>query len=338
MNENLTITALALLLGLNNLACIRSNAPESAQGNASLAQEIELVDAAELHSPKQGLRFSMEVYERNVDAFLRGAHAKWAFRRDDQILVENWGPQVAALVDEIPDCGVYFFSVPESVCVPDGRVATADTSAPPSSGVCQLVIDVGGGRQARGTGWFVAQRVIVTAGHCVHRGMGGNYFSRVTVIPGMSKSGRPFGEVTVSSERLRASIGWTQEGSELADYGVILLPENAFTGGSISPYVFRAAALPDDEILRQPATLSGYPADKQFGTQWHDSGPIQALTPARLLYSIDTFGGHSGSGVFQGRGEEFEVIGIHNYGGCPNKATRLTGHVLADIERWKAEL
>ncbi|MBX3418584.1 MAG: hypothetical protein KF851_13350 [Pirellulaceae bacterium] len=34
---------------------------------------------------------------------------------------------------------------------------------------------------------------------------------------------------------------------------------------------------------------------------------------------------------------ELCAVGIHNYGGCPNKATRITPIIKADLDRWLQE-
>jgi V8-like Glu-specific endopeptidase len=106
------------------------------------------------------------------------------------------------------------------------------------------------------------------------------------------------------------------------------------TDGS-APGYHQIAVLSDQELTSLAVYLSGYPADKQFGSQWTDADPISGVQAARLRYMIDTYGGHSGSAVIPvGRSE---AVGIHNYGGCPNQCTRITPHVKADLDQWRAE-
>jgi len=241
-----------------------------------------------------------------------------------------------AKLANLPPAYTFFYSPPESVCLPDDRRQVTGTTAGPWSGNCQLVITFQNGSQAIGTGWFAGPRTVVTAGHCVHEGEGGGFFKSVEVIPAMSGTRRPFGSML--STDLRASEGWKAVGSQAADYGAILLPKEFKAVNGKTPFVYPVAVAADAALTGKKLTISGYPADKPFGTQWRDAGTVQSVLPARLAYTIDTFGGHSGSAVTGVLNRKTTAVGIHNYGGCPNKCTRITAAVKADLDRWVAEV
>lgn len=235
---------------------------------------------------------------------------------------------------------LFNFPVPESVCDPDDRVQVTATADFPWSANCQLIItlsDGAGGRlTARGTGWLIGPKTVITAGHCVHGGAGDSYFLEVEVIPGMNRIQMPYGSQV--SRKLRASKDWKVSGNAANDYGAILLDEefSSSTGGS--PGHLDVAVLSDAELEQLEVNISGYPGDKPTGTQWHAGGPLQRVSASRLSYMIDTYGGHSGSPIVRLLSDgSRHAIGIHNYGGCPNHCTRITASVQQDLVKWKAE-
>lgn len=234
-------------------------------------------------------------------------------------------------LDKLPPIESFFIE-PETVCLPDDREAEYLTEKKPWSGVCQLLIEVGVGSYARGSGFLISPTCVLTAGHCVHEGENGKYFLSVEVIPGCRGNYRPFGSKT--SSLLKASEGWKVQGTPADDFGLVILdkPFEPDQNGNL-PYNFTLANLEDVVLESGQIYVTGYPSDKPFGTQWSDTDPIQSLTPTRLFYNSDTYEGHSGSPILFG-GESGPVVGIHNYGGCSNKCTRINASVKAEIETW----
>jgi V8-like Glu-specific endopeptidase len=206
-----------------------------------------------------------------------------------------------------------------------------------------LLLTMSDGGRARGTGWLTNATTVVTAGHCVHEGDGGSFYSSIEVIPGAYVARvdgfdvlrRPFGSKTVGAQSLRASEAWKSSGSMASDYGAILL-DGAFSGADGSPATLPIAVLSDSELTNSQVHLSGYPGDKPTGTQWEHGGPFSRVDRDRLSYMIDTIGGQSGSAVYRGNGDDVQVVGIHNYGGCPNRCTRITDAVAADLRSWQS--
>jgi V8-like Glu-specific endopeptidase len=240
-----------------------------------------------------------------------------------------------ARLARLPAIEQFFFPVPETVCLPDERTQVLNTTSAPWSANCQLVITIAGNQQAIGTGWLMGPRLVVTAGHCVHEGMDGNFFESVEVIPGMNGPARPYGSQAALQGKLRASDGWRTSGTLALDYGAILLDSEFQSPTGTSPGQFAVDVLSDAQLTGIELFLSGYPADKTFGTQWTDAEPISGVLTGRLKYMIDTFGGHSGSAVVPVGGSA--AVGIHNYGGCPNFCTRITSGVKADLDQWLNE-
>lgn len=77
-------------------------------------------------------------------------------------------------------------------------------------------------------------------------------------------------------------------------------------------------------------TVTGYPGDKEKATMWESKGKVLTNGETGMTYDASTYGGNSGSGVFN---DKNELIGLH-YGGVENEnnnAVPLTGDVLKFI-------
>lgn len=222
------------------------------------------------------------------------------------------------------------FGEPESVCGNDDRVQVIKTANVPWRMICQLVITRHDDVKSRCTGWFIGPRTVMTAGHCVYSHTAGGWAKSIEVVPGMNGSERPFGAATGTS--FRSVSGWTTDKKPDHDYGAIILPDNSL-GNTVGHFGF--ASLTDAELDNLLVNNSGYPGDKPFGTQWFNAGRVTKVTARRLFYMIDTYGGSSGSPVWRASGEKRHAVGIHAYGGCPNKATRITQSVFKNMKKWK---
>lgn len=84
-----------------------------------------------------------------------------------------------------------------------------------------------------------------------------------------------------------------------------------------------------------PITVTGYPGDKSLATMWESKGQILNTNTTEFEYNASTFGGNSGSPVFN---ENNEVIGIHQGGieGESNSAVAMTDDVLSFINKNKS--
>ncbi|MCU5745389.1 serine protease [Staphylococcus sp. SQ8-PEA] len=78
-------------------------------------------------------------------------------------------------------------------------------------------------------------------------------------------------------------------------------------------------------------TITGYPADKPVATMWESFGKLTKNNNDQLQYNASTYGGNSGSAVFN---KQNQVIGIH-FGGASktaNGAVPLTGNTLQFVK------
>jgi glutamyl endopeptidase len=227
------------------------------------------------------------------------------------------------------------FSQAESVCGEDERIKVNPLD-PYFEAICFLGITFSDGTQMRGTGAYInVGRVaaILTAGHCVCDKARGGFAQSVSIIRGMDGSNQPFGAQTVDGSALRATQEWIDSKNEEQDLGLIVL-----TG---DPWGFSCLTLEDDALRGKEVRTAGYPADKKSSPEgdyrmWYDHGPIKDVSSNRLYYMEDTYGGQSGSPVWTKAPNStfWAIVGVHTYGGCPNKATRLNEEKLSLISAW----
>lgn len=190
------------------------------------------------------------------------------------------------------------------------------------------------------TGWFISSNTIATAGHCVHTGgSSGSWYaaSSFRVYPGYDGSGAgPYGSCTV--RRLHSVTGWTVSRNADFDYGAMRL--NCTLGSTTGWFGYYAPT--QSTLLNQPMIISGYPGDKPK-TQWLSSDKIRSVTSYRVFYRADTVGGHSGSPVWNDRGDGLFTTGawafaVHAYGANSanmNSAPWLSSGRVTNYTNWK---
>lgn len=212
----------------------------------------------------------------------------------------------------------------------DGRVRVTNWRFYPWRCVCSLLITARNGNRRTGTGWFVAPRVVVTAGQCVYRADEGGWASQVEVIPGRNGDERPYGSAV--SRELRGAARWTADADPDFDYGAILLPPERRLGDEVGWFGY--APRTDDDLRRATINLAGYPAERQ-GTQWFESGPVKEVRQRSIHYDL-VASGQAGSPVWvmTGQGERYGVAIANREGPHGNGGTRLTAEACDDIVQW----
>lgn len=217
------------------------------------------------------------------------------------------------------------FSPLESVCENDDRVLV-NSQTVPYRYICSLVITASNGARYIGSGFFINQRCIITSGHCVFIPHLESWASSIQVIPGRDAINAPFGSQVCSN--FRSIVGWVNNRNEDFDQGAIILPDNTLfnrVGGYFGYSELRASSILNN---------SGYPSDKQpSGTQWFNAGHPTKVTDYMIEYMFDTAGGQSGSPVYV-TSPNRSVVGVHGYGGCPNKAIRVRDYFFQRWQEW----
>jgi len=241
--------------------------------------------------------------------------------------------QINEEINNLPTAGTVEYSdeLAESVCGRDGRIRINPTTKFPFRANCQLIITMANGRKARCSGWFIGPRTVMTSGHCVYSHTAGGWAREIEVIPGMNGSSKPYGSQV--SKSFKSVRGWVKNKNSNHDYGCIILP-NKTLGNKVGWYGF--ASYKKATLKHLTVNNAGYPGDKTFGTQWYNGGKVTKVTSKKIEYMIDTNGGQSGSPVWQLKNKtQRYAVGIHGYGGCPNKAVRITKSVFDNMLKWK---
>lgn len=247
-------------------------------------------------------------------------------------IAEPWNFNLA-----LPDVAVASFGdtpLLEAVIGNDDRVKVSNSllSSNPWRQICALGIRSQTGQRYVGTGWFIGAKTLATAGHCVYLQDDGGWAASIDVIPAKFGSSAPFG--TLRATRFAAVDGWTVHSQRDFDYGVIHL-ESESAGQQTGNFEVRAFS--GDLLNHVSAKISGYPADReQAQFQYFHERPIQRVTTTRLFYDIDTFGGQSGSPIWEDTAEHGVVaIGIHTTGGVSsNSGTRINADVIENLISW----
>ncbi len=226
----------------------------------------------------------------------------------------------------------------ESVIDDDGRTRVRNTKTFPARATVLILFEGGFGC----SGWLVNRDTVVTAGHCVSPGGDSTMYRRRTyeIAPAYNDTAAnpaPYG--VCGARRLYTNNTWRNHARDDFDYGAIKL--DCLVPAEVGHYGYRRNVADDDRI-----TIQGYPADKQYGTQWRMSGRVNLLQPRRIFYRIDTAAGQSGSPVWRNVNAncEFCGVGIHAYGvddtgvglyGRNNHGTRIIDSVFQNITNWK---
>ncbi|MCD8858000.1 serine protease [Staphylococcus gallinarum] len=116
------------------------------------------------------------------------------------------------------------------------------------------------------------------------------------------------------------------------DADLVVVHFNPNSKGQTVGEVVQPATLKDAAATSKgdPMTVTGYPGDKPLATMWESTGKIIGNQGTELTYDASTFGGNSGSPVFDSNNQ---LIGLH-HGGVEdesNNAVAITGDVLKFI-------
>lgn len=217
----------------------------------------------------------------------------------------------------------------DSILGPDGRKKVKKTTRYPYRAIAFLEVTFPGNVKGSCTGWFIGPRTLATAGHCVFDQQLG-WATAINVLPGKNAGTNPYGAFDACN--LWSVNGWVNSASPEYDYGAIMLQASA--GNTVGWFGF--ANLGNNKLDEKSVKNHGYPGDKPRGTQWGMGGKIKQVSTRQLFHDMDTFGGQSGSPVYEVRENGPYGLGVHAYGGTTlNGATRINKSVFNNLKTWK---
>ncbi|SCS40902.1 trypsin-like serine peptidase [Staphylococcus caeli] len=164
------------------------------------------------------------------------------------------------------------------------------------------------------TGVVIDKNTVLTNKH-VANGSNGN----MTFAPA-AKDENTFPYGTFTEKEVKAYPG---------NEDIVIVHFNENEAGQSIGDVVQTATIKDaaDVTKDAPITVTGYPGDKALATMWESKGAVLENNGTQFTYNASTFGGNSGSPVFNSSNE---VIGIHQGGieGESNSAVAISGEVL----------
>lgn len=192
-----------------------------------------------------------------------------------------------------------------SVIGNDDRVQITDTTAVPYQSTVFI-----GANGALGSGSVIGKNTVLTAAHVVSGIKDNPNTDSNYVIPGRNGATLPYGKFKIKEVHIFEKYLTTSSTSD--DVAVLTLEPN--DGKGIGDIVKQNPIILTDTVtIGDNVSSTGYPGDKPWGTQWEAKGKIIGKQTASLIdYDFDTFGGQSGSSVFN---DKHQIIAVHSAGG-----------------------
>ncbi|MGE0684463.1 MAG: serine protease [Candidatus Binatia bacterium] len=178
----------------------------------------------------------------------------------------------------------------------------------------------------------IQRRVVLTAGHCVHKGSGSSsgFYTNFLFVPAYRDGVAPFGPWEVAY--VTTTSAWATGGGVVpnaADYAMFEMQDSVIESttrriGEVTGWL----GWQTQSLIPNHAHLLGYPASFDSGAKMHQvtAGSYRAVTPNNAEYGSDMTGGSSGGPWVQNFGAKAAgqlnglnpgrnmVIGVTSYG------------------------
>ncbi|GAA4669219.1 peptidase [Streptomyces chumphonensis] len=154
-----------------------------------------------------------------------------------------------------------------------------------------------------------SKQMVITAGHCVHGGDGGDWMRNWAYVPRYRDGNRPYG--TFAAKEFRAFNGWINN-SDL-DWDVAMVTTWPRDGDKLVN-VTGGNGLSYNYSREQDVTVNGYPGDRDNGQrQWYCTGTTERVSvfDGKIQLRCD-FGGGSSGGPWMRKFDDASGLGYTN--------------------------
>lgn len=221
---------------------------------------------------------------------------------------------------------------PNSIIGADNRQLITNTTTYPWRAMTKLYVTYPNNKTYGCSGTLIAAKYVLTAGHCIYNKDRGGYAKKVEVIPGLNGTYKPYG--SVHGTKLRTYTNYTNTKDKNYDIALVTVDKTIGNTTGWLGYAYYST------INGTTGHLAGYPGDKDGAKKlYYHYGPISSSTSMRVSYSIDTYDGQSGGGVYKiVNNKDRYVFAVHTHGTSPgvttNSGTRLDSKKTSDIKAW----
>jgi glutamyl endopeptidase len=187
----------------------------------------------------------------------------------------------------------------------EGRIPVKNPNTYPFRAVCRLIITARDNTRWYGTGFLVAPRTVITAGHCVFLHEHGGWAKSIEVIPGLNKESRPHGSAV--ARIFKTVVGWTKGKNRNQDYAAIILPQRSRLGDSTGTFGF--AVMQDEMLNTATLNLADYPIIQHTRQAFRKLQQQQGVFAGQYSGEFQQSEGQEGLQEQEGQLQQFEEQG-----------------------------
>lgn len=278
----------------------------------------------------ENAEYSVEMVEKDLETNIveKKIYSGDANGNENVNTVETWTDIASNVIIEPETFGVAsIISTNENS---DDRTEVSNTHVFPYSAIAYLELDFLY-ETYRGTGFLIADNILLTAGHCLYDEEKGGWVKSIVIKPGRKGFlSMPFG--LAESKRVSVAALWKENKDSNYDWGMIST-YHSFVGNPGHFNISKVANFSTTNV-----EISGYP--KYIGAsesnvvykQYKQNGSAYAYNDNLLIYQITASKGQSGAPIFDNNNT---AIGIHSRGGTNyNYGIRLTDENIRTINKF----
>jgi V8-like Glu-specific endopeptidase len=185
---------------------------------------------------------------------------------------------------------------------------------------------------ATASGVLIGSRTVLTAGHCVYDREKKKWADEIEVVPGYNNGNKPFG--SANAKTLRTFVGWSTNGSEGWDIGVITLVQSI---GNSTGYLGFGYDF-DSYFTSNGFASNSFPAESPYTGQfmYKQNGTFDNIYSDIVSFNRDSYGGQSGSGYYDYKGCIYAVLHGSNSNPPLTNCVRITADKFTKIRDWIA--